>query len=522
MILGKGACLSFDVHDFIQTSRTVHAKPHMLLTRHARLTRHSRFLLDQISPFPRRSRVCGSGGANVPELNALLAPFGISFGTEVFSGTYSLANSVTDHLAGSSIRTFPTGGLLHRASLTAGIIRGADWVGGDGAAREVAVMGFYRLGALQARGGRYVYHGIRNPGLVSSKPFARNTTSSMPYMNRRQRPRPRRTLGVSDQRRSSEAPRASSAEGSQQRESRTGSALPIRADVPKGPKPLVSYALGGTDTSMPYADEADERVNAHVATDDASDDATITRQPGWINVWGDSSCLDDSTAPRAPLRRSCVSTLTSLLVEVIQPLREDGNQRSRSSSIISKDFSWAAPIDGNRQPAVSASGDSAPPFASISSPLDALDRLYASRGPGWRPRTLLHSTPLSAPFVDSSSTYSARVSPKQHAASRRQSRALASGLGECHLSNASCNLPLVWPPVWVAATVESPAEAASFVTSPGPAGGAWRTSMPTSHTLQLYELIVSIIAFLALVSLAQLLARSRRRRRRARASNMLP
>lgn len=52
---------------------------------------------------------CGVGGANVPVLNALLAPFGLGFRFGVFSGTYTLAGRRIEQLAGSAIGRAPAG-----------------------------------------------------------------------------------------------------------------------------------------------------------------------------------------------------------------------------------------------------------------------------------------------------------------------------------------------------------------------------------------------------------------------------
>lgn len=65
----------------------------------------------------REGKHCGSGGANVPALNSLLAPLGVAFGSRVFSGAYSLGGRLVDHLSGASIASFPARGLLHYANL---------------------------------------------------------------------------------------------------------------------------------------------------------------------------------------------------------------------------------------------------------------------------------------------------------------------------------------------------------------------------------------------------------------------
>ena len=54
-----------------------------------------------------------TGGANVPALNDLLAPYGISFSQRIYDGTWSLAQrESTPFLSGVSIATFPANGYL--------------------------------------------------------------------------------------------------------------------------------------------------------------------------------------------------------------------------------------------------------------------------------------------------------------------------------------------------------------------------------------------------------------------------
>ena len=60
---------------------------------------------------------CGMGGANVPALNRLLRPFGIGFQSRIFEGSYSLGGRRVDHLSGTALASFPSGGLLHHAFL---------------------------------------------------------------------------------------------------------------------------------------------------------------------------------------------------------------------------------------------------------------------------------------------------------------------------------------------------------------------------------------------------------------------
>ena len=59
-----------------------------------------------------RELFCGSGGANVPALNGLLAPFGIAFASAVFHGNYLVAGRTVSHNSGSALVRFPKGGQL--------------------------------------------------------------------------------------------------------------------------------------------------------------------------------------------------------------------------------------------------------------------------------------------------------------------------------------------------------------------------------------------------------------------------
>ncbi|XP_024539020.1 subtilisin-like protease SBT6.1 isoform X2 [Selaginella moellendorffii] len=58
-----------------------------------------------------------TGGANVPALNDLLAPFGIAFGDSILNGAFSLAGERSHYASGTDIRKFPAGGFIHRFTL---------------------------------------------------------------------------------------------------------------------------------------------------------------------------------------------------------------------------------------------------------------------------------------------------------------------------------------------------------------------------------------------------------------------
>ncbi|KAJ4958200.1 hypothetical protein NE237_025311 [Protea cynaroides] len=54
-----------------------------------------------------------TGGANIPALNDLLAPFGIAFGDKILNGDFSIDGEQSRYASGSNIVKFPRGGYLH-------------------------------------------------------------------------------------------------------------------------------------------------------------------------------------------------------------------------------------------------------------------------------------------------------------------------------------------------------------------------------------------------------------------------
>ena len=60
---------------------------------------------------------CPAGGANVPALNELLAPYGIAFGDAVLEGQATINGEQLYYASGANIVRFPAGGFLHAASL---------------------------------------------------------------------------------------------------------------------------------------------------------------------------------------------------------------------------------------------------------------------------------------------------------------------------------------------------------------------------------------------------------------------
>ncbi|KAL3675240.1 hypothetical protein R1sor_025188 [Riccia sorocarpa] len=55
-----------------------------------------------------------TGGANIPALNDLLAPFGIAFGDTILSGAFSIGGERAHYASGTDIKKFPAGGFVHR------------------------------------------------------------------------------------------------------------------------------------------------------------------------------------------------------------------------------------------------------------------------------------------------------------------------------------------------------------------------------------------------------------------------
>lgn len=59
-----------------------------------------------------------TGGANVPALNRLLAPWGMSLSNEVLEGDFSLATRTVSYLSGAGIAQWPKEGQLIARDLT--------------------------------------------------------------------------------------------------------------------------------------------------------------------------------------------------------------------------------------------------------------------------------------------------------------------------------------------------------------------------------------------------------------------
>ncbi|MBA0764397.1 hypothetical protein Gotri_013753, partial [Gossypium trilobum] len=54
-----------------------------------------------------------TGGANIPALNDLLAPFGIAFGDKILNGDFSIDDEQSRYASGTDIVRFPRGGYVH-------------------------------------------------------------------------------------------------------------------------------------------------------------------------------------------------------------------------------------------------------------------------------------------------------------------------------------------------------------------------------------------------------------------------
>ncbi|XP_076896100.1 subtilisin-like protease SBT6.1 isoform X1 [Bidens hawaiensis] len=54
-----------------------------------------------------------TGGANIPALNDLLAPFGIAFGDRILNGDFNLNDELIKYASGTNIVKFPSGGYVH-------------------------------------------------------------------------------------------------------------------------------------------------------------------------------------------------------------------------------------------------------------------------------------------------------------------------------------------------------------------------------------------------------------------------
>ena len=58
-----------------------------------------------------------TGGSNLPAVNDLLEPFGIAFGSEVFTGTFTIGSRQATFASGNAIARAPVGSILYTANL---------------------------------------------------------------------------------------------------------------------------------------------------------------------------------------------------------------------------------------------------------------------------------------------------------------------------------------------------------------------------------------------------------------------
>ena len=67
-----------------------------------------------------------AGGANVPALNDLLAPYGVAFGDAVLEGQATMNGEQIYYASGANIVRFPAGGHLHAVNLADKATAGAS------------------------------------------------------------------------------------------------------------------------------------------------------------------------------------------------------------------------------------------------------------------------------------------------------------------------------------------------------------------------------------------------------------
>ncbi|KAK4415501.1 Subtilisin-like protease SBT6.1 [Sesamum alatum] len=100
-----------------------------------------------------------TGGANVPALNDLLAPFGIAFGDKILNGDFVINGEQSRYASGTDIVKFPEGGYLHSFPF----LDSSE----SGATQNVLLSGMSKadspiLGLLEVGGGRIAVYGDSN------------------------------------------------------------------------------------------------------------------------------------------------------------------------------------------------------------------------------------------------------------------------------------------------------------------------------------------------------------------------
>ncbi|XP_044464197.1 subtilisin-like protease SBT6.1 isoform X1 [Mangifera indica] len=100
-----------------------------------------------------------TGGANIPALNNLLAPFGIAFGEKILNGDFSVNGEQSRYASGTNIVRFPGGGYVHSFPLLD--------TSESGATQSVLTSGMIKaaspiLGLVEAEEGRIAVYGDSN------------------------------------------------------------------------------------------------------------------------------------------------------------------------------------------------------------------------------------------------------------------------------------------------------------------------------------------------------------------------
>lgn len=99
-----------------------------------------------------------TGGANIPALNRLLAPWGMSLSDEVLEGEFSLATRTVSYLSGAGIAQWPPGGQLIAREMSD---QGSEVISGSSVmVEDVPVLGFYQT--PPESGGRIAVFGDSN------------------------------------------------------------------------------------------------------------------------------------------------------------------------------------------------------------------------------------------------------------------------------------------------------------------------------------------------------------------------
>ncbi|OEL31558.1 Subtilisin-like protease SBT6.1 [Dichanthelium oligosanthes] len=104
-----------------------------------------------------------TGGANIPALNELLAPFGIALGDKILTGDFSINGEQTHYASGTDIVQFPAGGFLHSFELQESTKTTQDHIGTldtentQGTSKLSSI-----LGMMEAGEGRIAVYGDSN------------------------------------------------------------------------------------------------------------------------------------------------------------------------------------------------------------------------------------------------------------------------------------------------------------------------------------------------------------------------